>query len=98
MFDTSKVWANVLKGLRESGDIVLHAMCAGLAVDFCNDFVTITVTDSGRHALLSKHLATLNKFAGGDYIRIELNLRANEKSEKIERLKELFGDKVNIEP
>jgi len=98
MFDTSEVWAKVLKGLRENGESVLFGACSDLRdIEFTTDFVIITVYNESVYAILKKHLTTLNKYAGGAYIELHLAKKDIDKTRTIEKLKELFGDKLKIE-
>ena len=98
MYDTSKVWAGVLKGLRENNEIVLLGICADLKdIEFSNNYITITVNDQARYGMLSKHKDILNKYANGDdVIQIHMNTKKKEKNETIYKLKELFGENLQI--
>ena len=98
MFDTSEVWAKVLKSLRENGESVLFGACSDLGdIEFTSDCVIITAHNESVYAILKKHLPTLNKYAGGPYIDLKLAKKDTYKTDVIEKLKELFGDKLKVE-
>ena len=96
MFDTSSIWAGVLKKLRENKEHLLLGACSDLDVAFTTDDIFVTTHNDTMHAILAKNLLTLNKYAGGEYI----SLRQTQKSApntNTEKLKEMFGDKLVFE-
>jgi len=69
--DMSRVWGQVLRGLRESGETMLYAACADLGtVDYTRDTIEITCKDDPLYNLLTKHKAALEKFAGAGCVVI----------------------------
>jgi len=95
MFDTSQIWALVLKKLRENNESVLLAVCSDLDLEFTSNDIIITAHNETVFAMLKKHLPTLNKYAGGDYIQVHKPAKKN--NETIRKLKELFGEKLTVE-
>ena len=97
MFDTSEVWARVLKGLRENNESVLFGACSDLRdIEFTGNEIIIHAHNESVYGILKKHLGTLNKYAGGQYIDLQLAKKDAYKTQVIENLKELFGDKLQV--
>jgi len=98
MFDTSEVWAKVLKSLRENAESVLFGACSDLHdIEFTSNEIIIHAHNESVYGILKKHLAALNKYAGGEYIDLQLAKKDTYKTQTIENLKKLFGDKLKIE-
>jgi len=94
MLDMSIVWGNVLRNLRESGETMLHAACTNLhLVDFTEDTIEITCKDDATFKLLTKHRAKL-----GPHVNIHKTkpTALMNKMEIIERLEDIFGDKLVV--
>ena len=92
--DMSKVWGNVLRNLRESGETILHAACENLQlVDFTADTIEITCRDDATFKLLTKHRAKL-----GPHVNIHKTKPSvlMSKNEVIEKLEEIFGEKLTV--
>ena len=92
--DMSVVWGNVLRSLRESGETMLHAACDNLQiVDFTEDTIEITCKDDATFKLLTKHRAKL-----GPHVNIHKTKPSNlmNKNEIIERLEDIFGDRLTV--
>jgi len=97
MFDTSEVWAKVLKGLRENNESVLFGACSDLRdIEFTGNEIIIHAHNESVYGILKKHLSTLNKYAGGQYIDLQRGKQENSKQQTIEKLRELFGEKLQI--
>lgn len=96
--DMSRVWGKVIKGLREKGENVLHAVCADLnTVDYTRDTVEITCKDDAVYELLVKHKKKLEEFSGAGVINIHKKKESVKGNmEVIAGLTELFGDKLTI--
>ena len=87
-------WGSTLRNLRESGETLLHAACENLQqVDFTEDTIEITCRDEATFKLLTKHRAKL-----GDHVNIHKHKPSNlmSKNEIIEKLEEIFGDKLTV--
>ena len=98
MFDTSMVWALVLKKLRENNESALFGACSDLRdIEFTTNDIIIYAHNETVYAILTKHLGTLNKYAGGQYITINLAKRDASRRQTIERLKEIFGEKLKVD-
>ena len=94
MHDMSIIWGNVLRNLRESGEAMLHAACANLQiVDFTPDTIEITCKDDATFKLLTKHRAKL-----GTHVNIHKTkpTALMNKNEIIERLEDIFGDRLTV--
>jgi len=96
MHDLSKIWANVLKSLRGNNETLLHAVCSDVSVDFIDEYIFISTCNDGALKLLTKHLALLNKYAGGDYIKLVKPETHCPQNSTAEKLKKVFGDKLKI--
>ena len=97
--DMSRVWGQVIRGLRESSEIMLHAACLDLkTIDYTRDTIEITCKDDALYNLLSKHKSKLEKFAGAGCVSIfkkQDTVRNNKQI--IDRLAYLFDDKLTIQ-
>ena len=97
--DMSRAWGQVIRGLRESGEVLLHAACLDLkTVDYTRDTIEITCKDEALYQLLSKHKAKLEKYAGVGCVslfRQAEQVKINK--DVIDRLVMLFGDKLVIQ-
>ena len=93
-----EIWAKVLKGLRESNHTALFALINSIDdVAFTAFDITLAAGNDAEFNTLQKNLGLLRTLAGGDYIIIT-NKKAAEKGsrEYIEKLQDLFGDKLEI--
>lgn len=93
--DMQKEWGKILRNLRESGETILHAACANLQdVFFTDDTIEITCRDDATFKILTKHRAKL-----GHNINIHKHkpTALMTKTEVIERLEEIFGDKLKVQ-
>lgn len=98
MFDTSVIWANVLKKLRENNEIVLMTVCSDLSdIEFTNDNIIINTNNETTYSMLNKYLKTLNNYAGGDIININLYKKQKANTQYIEKLTKMFGKKIKVE-
>ena len=94
----SDTWANVLKKLRENKEPVLLGACSDPDdIEFTRDYINLTTYNESVFMLWQKYLDTLNKYAGGDYIRVFLKKRADRNNKTVEKLREIFGDKLKVE-
>jgi len=97
MFDTSELWGNVLKKLRENDEAVLIGACSDLRdIEFTNELINITAHNDTVYGILKKYIDVLNKYAGGQYIQVMPPKKKGNK-QTIEKLRELFGDKLKVE-
>ena len=96
MFDDlmQKQWGNTLRTLRENGDTMLHAACANLQlVDFTEDTIEVTCRDDATFNLLTKHRAKLGSNVNIHKYKPSALMNKNE---IIEKLEEIFGDKLAV--
>jgi hypothetical protein len=94
MHDMSIVWGNILRDLREGGEMMLYAACAELeTVHFTEDTIEITCGNDATFNLLTKHRTKL-----GPRVNIHKNTPNNflSKSEIIEKLEDIFGEKLTV--
>jgi len=92
--DMSKEWGKILRNLRESGEAMLHAACANLQdVYFTDDTIEITCRDDATFNLLKKHRTAL-----GANVNIHKHKPSAlmTKTEVIEKLEDIFGDKLTV--
>lgn len=93
--DIQKEWGKILRALRENGESMLYAACAGLQdVNFTDDTIEITCRDDATFKILTKHRAKLG---------LNVNIHKHKpsalmtKTEVIEKLEEIFGDKLKVQ-
>ena len=92
--DMSKEWGKVLRDLREGGETRLHAACSNLQdVYFTNDTIELTCRDDATFKLLTKHRDKLGGFV--NIHKTKPNVLMS-KREVIEKLEEIFGDKLVV--
>lgn len=95
--DLSLLWGKVLRKLRENNEHMLHAAAAEINnIEFTSDEIIIYCPNEPLYALLSKYKKQLNEYAQADVIRIVPPSKGSSKSENIEKLKKLFGEKIVI--
>lgn len=89
-----RTWGQILRNLRESGETILHAACENLQlVDFTTDTIEITCRDDATFKLLTKHRAKLG--ASVNIHKTKPTAMMN-KNEIIEKLTDIFGDKLIV--
>ena len=96
--DMSKVWGSVIKGLRESGELVAYSACSELKnIEYTSDTIEIYCNNDALYNLLKKYKPTIEKFAGKGCVNIYLK-RPNQKNNKavIDGLTRVFGDKLVV--
>lgn len=92
--DMSKEWGKILRHLRESGESMLHAACANLQdVYFTGETIELTCRDDATFKLLTKHRAAL-----GQNVNIHKHKPSAlmTKTEIIDKLEEIFGEKLVV--
>ena len=97
LYDSSKTWGTVIKGLRERGEVMLHAACTDLRdIEFTAEGINVYCREPSTFALLTKHKKTFDELAGIDVVNIISVDRDTNTRETIEHLKQLFGDKLKV--
>ena len=92
--DMSKEWGKILRNLREGGETMLHAVCADIAdVYFTDETIEITCRDDATFKLLTKHR---DKLGGCVNIHKTKPNVLMSKNEVIEKLEEIFGEKLVV--
>lgn len=89
------VWAKILKNLRESGENALFSLVSGIDdPEFTDSSIIITAGSGAEYAVLKRNKDKLNAVAGGDYIVINKREAVKTAGENLNRLRELFGEKL----
>ena len=86
--DMSMVWADTLKGLKETNMVAYSAVADIKNVEFTHDSVNLYVNDQATYNLARKYLP--------EYVKVIFNKVSAKNSEKIEYLKSVLGDKLII--
>ena len=89
--ETRNTWAETLKRLRESGELVLLGVLGNLPVTFTHESITITAPNKGVYDMLFKNQKTL-----GD-VQIKLKSAEHRNLTVEQKLQHLLGDKLKIE-
>ena len=97
MFDTSVIWARVLRILRDNDESILHSACSNIDVEFTNDEIILTTASETVVQVLQRYHGKLNEYAGGQYIKINLGGRTKNRREVVEKLREIFGEKLKVQ-
>lgn len=96
--DMSRAWGQVIRGLRENGEIIIHAACLDLnTVEYTQDTIEITCKDDVTYNILKKNIEKLEKHAGKGCINIHKQKKQTPEKDVISGLKEIFGDKLTIQ-
>lgn len=94
------VWVKILRALREQKNFALFGLLSNMDdVEFAEDKIVLHAHNEGEKSMLKKHLATLQKLAESEVqitVQDQTNFVQEEHDEYVTRLKELFGDKVEI--
>jgi hypothetical protein len=90
--ETPNTWAQVLKRLRESDEVVLLGLVSNLTVTFTSDEITLHAPNRGVFDILSKNKAIFNC----DLINIKLK-KPDENGLTIDqKMVNLFGEKFEL--
>lgn len=94
------IWAKILRTLRTDKNFALFGLLATMNdVNFNDEKITIHMHNASEKAMLKQHLPTLQTLAGADTIltlQDDTAIVYDENRDYVARLKELFGDKVEI--
>ena len=97
LFDPSKLWGSVLKGLRERGEVMLHAACADMRdVEFTGEGINVYCREDAVFKLFDKKRKLFDELAGVGVIEIRHTSTDKDTEDKITHLKELFGEKLKV--
>ena len=94
------VWVKILRALREEKNFALFGLLSNLDdVAFANGQIILPTHNEAEKNMLKNHLPTLQNLAG-ELAQITLqdysNVMQDDSAEFVTRLKDLFGDKVEI--
>ena len=94
------VWVKILRALRTEKNFALFGLLSNMDdVEFTNDQIILHTHNEAEKNKLKNHLPTLQTLAGSEAEVIVQNVGTvvkNDNAEFVSRLKELFGDKVEI--
>ena len=94
--DMSAVWGNILSTLRTT-DHILYAACSEQAdIDFGREEIHIRTNNETVYNILQRGIPIFNQLAGEGIVQIIFNKKQAIKTNKIEQLKKLFGEKLVI--
>jgi hypothetical protein len=93
-----KVWAKVLKGLRESGYNSLFALAMSIDdISFTNFNIILNVNNNVEFNILEKNSKLFQKLAGGDFILLVPKKKDDTiDNEFVGILQNLFGDRLKV--
>ena len=95
----TSVWVKILRSLRETKNFALFGLLSSLDdVEFFDGKILIHTHNAAEKLLISQHLPALQNLAGDTVLTLQddtVTVQANN-YDTIARLKELFGDKVEI--
>jgi hypothetical protein len=90
-----EIWAKILKNLRENNENSLFSLISGIDdPEFTDSGIIITAGSSAEYTVLNQNKDKLNAVAGGDYIVINKKETAKTANENLDKLRELFGEKL----
>ena len=94
------VWANILRTLRTDNNFSLFGLLATMNdVEFSDQNIILHMHNETEKNMLKQHLSTLQNIAGTNVnfvLQDNTTVVYDENRDYIARLKELFGDKVEI--
>lgn len=94
------VWVKILRGLREAKNFALFGLLSNMDdVEFDADKIILHAHNESEKNMVKNHLATLKDLAGAEVqiaVQDHTNIVQDENADYVTRLKELFGDKVEI--
>ena len=98
--DLEGIWVKILRTLRTDKNFALFGLLATLNdVEFQEHQIIIHMHNETEKSMLKQHLPTFKKLAGDD-VEIVLHddtvIVYDENRDYVARLKEIFGDKVEI--
>lgn len=94
------VWAKILRGVRDSKNFSLFGLLGTLNdVEFTDTKIILHTHNEAEKNILKQQLNNLQSMAGDEVtitLQDESTIERNDDRDVIARLKELFGDKVEI--
>ena len=94
------IWAKILRGVRESKNFALFGLLSTLNdVEFVDGQICLHTHNDAEKNMLKQHLETLKNLAGTEVVLVlqdDTIIVHDNQAEIITRLKDLFGDKVEI--
>ena len=97
MLETQKIWGNILKAIRDEGDVTLLSATSDVVVTFTHDMIRLVVGSRTVYTLLNKYKFKLDKVAGNsNIVHIVLEQKHERMKTLEEKLCEMFGDKLVV--
>ena len=94
------VWAKILRTLRENQNFALFGLLSNMDdVSFAEGQIILHAHNEAERNMLKKHLPTLQDLVGTEAklsVQDQTEVVYDEHAEYVTRLKDLFGDKVEI--
>jgi hypothetical protein len=90
-----EIWAKVLKHLRETNENSLFSLISNIDdPEFTDSSIIITAAGAAEYTVLNRNKDKLNAVAGGDYIVVNKKANAAIANDNLDKLRELFGEKL----
>lgn len=92
-------WVKILQGLRAQKNFALFALVSSLEeITFTPDKIIVQTNNDTEYQMLMKNLPLLQGLCGGDFLEIKARpvLDQAQTNLYLEKLQELFGDKLEI--
>ena len=94
------VWVKILRTLRTEKNFALFGLLSTMNdVDFCDDKIIVHIHNDAEKTMLNQHLTQLQDLAGENVtltLQDDTVVVYDENRDNVARLKDLFGDKVEI--
>jgi predicted nucleotidyltransferase len=98
--DLEAIWAKILRTLRTEKNFALFGLLATMNdVAFSDGKITVHLHNEAEKAMLKQHFSVLQDLAGAEVtivLQDDTTAVQDENRDYIARLKDLFGDKVEI--
>ena len=96
--ETQKIWAKVLKCLRENNEQMLLSVVSNLQIIFTHETITIFAQNKSTFDILTKYKDILDLYSGNkNIINIKMFKQSKEQISIEKKLINFFGDKLEID-
>ncbi|MCL2850782.1 MAG: hypothetical protein FWE01_00255 [Firmicutes bacterium] len=102
--DMSSIWGKVLSQLREHDSILYAAVSEQVDIDFTREDIRLYTSNQTLYNIMERGLKLLNEIAGtpteinDSTIKIFFNKKQTLKTNKIDKLRKIFGEDLIIKP